>query len=718
MLKDLNLLIAEIRQQLENDFDPLWADIPIPDNLPNDPLIVKHNEYSVVLNTGNRYVYAPSQWFILAYHLSAISSELDSYKTHFEQIFAQLQGNAKDELAKRARTTHSITDEERSQIESHFQEAEDRLKFIKWLTDYGWWNGEKTVDRPDFDVSPLLTIAKVPQASQSYLINLTRLVYSNPNFREELGTQLQKFRLAISTYSPTQSTANDMYRQWHQDLVKAGYSLPQIFSDTTYSEIEPDPIDFRLALALQAKPFLIFTGLAGSGKTKIAQAFAHWISQATMKDPFVKGTTIAADNVEYAVIASDSIGIEVQGGSKQLIPRRLVEEWASFILAHDLRDTSSQDIRDKMATVRTRDSDFLRSNNNFHAPLKAAALHLLNLRDSGLLSQQAFRVIPVGADWTNRDPIFGYYDLLNNKYRTEPALDLILQAKANPDIPHFLILDEMNLSHVERYFADILSAMESGEAIFLHEDAINDQVPAKITLPANLFIIGTVNIDETTYMFSPKVLDRANVLEFRATAEAMDNYIAGSVKLDLDALNERGRSFATQFVRNSLRKVSLSQGTLLHSKFREQIKEFFEALAKYGMEFGFRTASEIERYIVFHFEASGQTEDDYVESTFSKAFDAQIIQKLLPRLNGSRRKLEPALLDLIDLCKGNAVDGSDTASNAIRRSGSLRTDILNSTDTPDKLRTELSQARYPLSYEKLIRMLIRIEDGFTSFAEA
>ena len=72
----------------------------------------------------------------------------------------------------------------------------------------------------------------------------------------------------------------------------------------------------------------------------------------------------------------------------------------------------------------------------------------------------------------------------------------------------------MNLSHVERYFADFLSAMESNEPVPLHNNDLIEDIPNQITIPENLFVIGTVNIDETTYMFSPKVLDRANTIEF------------------------------------------------------------------------------------------------------------------------------------------------------------------------------------------------------------
>ncbi len=80
----------------------------------------------------------------------------------------------------------------------------------------------------------------------------------------------------------------------------------------------------------------------------------------------------------------------------------------------------------------------------------------------------------------------------------------------NKSVPFFIILDEMNLSYVERYFADFLSHMETPDLKF-----VLDGYPGVLRYPENLFVVGTVNIDETTYMFSPKVLDRANVIEFK-----------------------------------------------------------------------------------------------------------------------------------------------------------------------------------------------------------
>jgi len=147
-------------------------------------------------------------------------------------------------------------------------------------------------------------------------------------------------------------------------------------------------------------------------------------------------------------------------------------------------------------------------------------------------NENQYNIIPVGADWTDNRPVIGYINPLHNPpiYNSTLILDLILKAEKDKTNPYFLILDEMNLSHVERYFSDFLSAMESEKAIPLHKhgndilDTANIKIEKSITLPSNLFITGTVNVDETTYMFSPKVLDRANVIEIKAQEEGLSNF--------------------------------------------------------------------------------------------------------------------------------------------------------------------------------------------------
>ena len=244
-------------------------------------------------------------------------------------------------------------------------------------------------------------------------------------------------------------------------------------------------------------------------------------------------------------------------------------------------------------------------------------------------SPECFAVVPVGADWTSNEYILGYPDNLNGGYVQQTALKLILQAEKYPEIPHFLILDEMNLSHVERYFADLLSLIESNEKVWLHHDdaAKRDGVPAQLVLPENLFIIGTVNVDETTYMFSPKVLDRANVLEFRVSEADMVEFLDHPVAPDLAKLAEpgtNGAAFGKEFVVAASQKHDAALSEEQRAQLKAELMLFFNALGEHNAEFGFRVGKEIARFLHFHEALSGGSLD------FRAAMVAQIVQKLLP----------------------------------------------------------------------------------------
>ncbi len=308
--------------------------------------------------------------------------------------------------------------------------------------------------------------------------------------------------------------------------------------------------------------------------------------------------------------------------------------------------------------------------------------------------EEQYCIVPVGADWTNREPLLGYPNALNPEQYLKPengVLDLMILANENNNLPYFLILDEMNLSHVERYFADFLSVMESSESIFLHssQTPVSD-VPSKLTLPKNLFIIGTVNIDETTYMFSPKVLDRASVIEFRISTESMESYLAEKRQLDLSSLISKGAGMAAGFVELAIDK------NIEGDNISSTLMLFFEELKKVGAEFGYRSAAEINRFV-----AVAQTiKPDW---SVNEIIDAAIMQKLLPKLHGSRRKLEVPLTVLGSLCLEDSISITD-----ILKKQSHEIDF-----------TDNANIKFPLSLEKILRMHSSLlSNGFTSYAEA
>jgi 5-methylcytosine-specific restriction protein B len=309
-------------------------------------------------------------------------------------------------------------------------------------------------------------------------------------------------------------------------------------------------------------------------------------------------------------------------------------------------------------------------------------------------------IIPVGADWTNREPLLGYPNALTANQYVKPengVLDLITRAMLNRTKPYFLILDEMNLSHVERYFADFLSTMESGNTIPLH--SIEDEshgIPQHLTLPKNLFIIGTVNIDETTYMFSPKVLDRANTIEFRLTEKDLETYIDANTPLNLNLVKGQGASMGEGFV--EMATGGTTDNILLDSK--QDLRVFFAELKKAGAEFGYRTTNEMGR-LMSMLKTLG-------ESDRGLLLDIAIMQKLLPKLHGSRSKLTKVLPVLGGFCLTDRTKVKEAYLDKF---------VLNTISDID-LKAD-SNIKYPISFEKICRMYKNaIDNGFASYAEA
>ena len=270
---------------------------------------------------------------------------------------------------------------------------------------------------------------------------------------------------------------------------------------------------------------------------------------------------------------------------------------------------------------------------------------ILNHDINEVISSNNYQIIPVGANWTENRNIVGYYNVITDEYQSTPAYDLIKDANTDLDNPYFLILDEMNLSHVERYFADFLSAIESGEYIPLYG---NDE---DLEIPSNLFIIGTVNVDETTYMFSPKVLDRANTIEF--DTYSAKSYMQGEFNIeapsgDIKYLEDplSGSEIRDMDI-NKLKDLFEGINSEFWNTLSEEIFKFQKILKKSNFDFGFRVINEIIRFMYVAWVYEGKPEN---WTNWKRYFDAQIKQKMLPKLHGSERAIGETLDSLYKAC--------------------------------------------------------------------
>jgi len=236
-----------------------------------------------------------------------------------------------------------------------------------------------------------------------------------------------------------------------------------------------------------------------------------------------------------------------------------------------------------------------------------------------------YELVAVRPDWTDPTGLLGYFNPLGEPptFLVTSALRFLLEANANPTLPYFLCLDEMNLARVEHYLAPFLSAMEGGSGeLSLHgENEAVDGIPPKIPWPRNLFIIGTVNLDETTHSFSDKVLDRGFVFEL------------WDVELE------------TWQARAAERGV----GAELLAKVMPVLKKMNEALRPVRRHFGYRTCDEVVAFVA----AVGGA------VSMEQALDAAVLAKVLPKIRGDGSdELHKALSRLSAICEEAALADS------------------------------------------------------------
>ncbi|MBP7340265.1 hypothetical protein [Niveispirillum sp.] len=231
-------------------------------------------------------------------------------------------------------------------------------------------------------------------------------------------------------------------------------------------------------------------------------------------------------------------------------------------------------------------------------------------------------VCPVRPEWTDPTGLTGYYDVLSNRYNVPPFLGAVLLATAHRDTPVFVVLDEMNLARVEYYLSDVLSCMETRKALKLHDSGVplegttGTSIPAELPLPPNLFITGTINIDETTNPVSDKVLDRAHVIDMSAVDLA--GFLAGLEAREPALKNARAACEAHMLAAHSI-------------------------MSSHGLGFGYRVAEEVVRYHAFA--------DTYLTADPAATTDDLMVQKILVKLRGAERQ-RPLLTGLTRVLAG------------------------------------------------------------------
>ncbi|MBI2944373.1 MAG: AAA family ATPase [Candidatus Wallbacteria bacterium] len=244
-----------------------------------------------------------------------------------------------------------------------------------------------------------------------------------------------------------------------------------------------------------------------------------------------------------------------------------------------------------------------------------------------------YSLISVSSSWTSDTDLLGYWDkerqvFVETRFVQVLRAALLAYKKGAKDL-FVICLDEMNLARVERYFAKFLSAMEG---LYVEDRKIVlDGTGEVLYWPPNLFFVGTVNMDETTYAFSDKVLDRANSIEFTLTVDDLFNESVKRIPPEPLPLSFQDfLAYRRDLTHPELREIS--------KRWRGELVAIWKMLEPYNFQFGFRIRDEIELYIL---NAQGLLDE-------RTAFDLQVKQKILPKILGRGDSLKMLLMKLQD----------------------------------------------------------------------
>lgn len=317
--------------------------------------------------------------------------------------------------------------------------------------------------------------------------------------------------------------------------------------------------------------------------------------------------------------------------------------------------------------------------------------------------------VSVRPDWTDSSEVLGYVDL-NDRFRPGRVLQQAKEAAIDPNHFHVCLIDEMNLARVEHYFAEVLSAIEDRQPAasggFQSTALISQKLPAEFVewqeqvLPANLGLVGTVNMDESSHGFSRKVLDRAFTIELSEVDLSLESTSpATSAPSSVDWSMEYWKCKATR-----LSEVDLSSpaNRMIAERATSHLQEINRSLIHCQLQIGYRTRDEVILFMINAEEIKASFRTRSGEAV--DPLDLTVMMKVLPRLVGGSNSIRQTLMGLIGVAVAGQAFGLEEEVNPV-------VDNWIAAGRPDLV----DGAKLPRSAARLCLMWKRLEDGYTSY---
>lgn len=257
--------------------------------------------------------------------------------------------------------------------------------------------------------------------------------------------------------------------------------------------------------------------------------------------------------------------------------------------------------------------------------------------------------VPVQPNWDSQESMLGFFNSIDNRFDAQPLLRFLVECTEDEnynDYMSIVLLDEMNLAHVEHYFAEFLSKLESrrgtskGSVPTIEVKLGAGVEPYQLKISRTVLWTGTMNQDETTKSLSDKVLDRGIVINFPRPRELSSRKNMGSLEKIIENTN-RSMLKKSTWAKWIVREIKF-EGEQLDElrKYKKIVEEINDALEGVGRALGHRVWQSIEYYIANYplvveaqKEANGELSGELKEA-MKIAFEDQIVQKIMPKLRG------------------------------------------------------------------------------------
>ena len=662
-----NIPDIELTESLEYDLQKMLEE--------EEGSFSKVSDKTSVVQTDKNYVFFSNQWLYLAVLCKKYAESLKPYGDFFDK---KIRGN---QHVMSALVKKDFADADWIELIPEQVDRERMIKFIEADSTYrpgkALLNGDKARSIKDIFGSCILKKIAVPDASSAYLGNLIYYLAKRPDLYDRLEKEVT-FQIGNAGNAKKLSRiTKDCARQ----IIDVIYNIDKFEKIKSLLDINEKNVKVNISRTgglLPAGNFLrylfarpnsdLYAG--DSDKARVFVDKEYTISFETenvecrLTTEWVDSELVEGGNGNYlkALIAivneyyKENIEIKTILGERYLY---MIKEKFEF---KDLPEVLKTDFARRYITSLLAKPFVILTGNSGTGKTRISKQFAEYLEWESDEGKKNWVIIPVGADWTDNTKILGYYNPLaedgNGKYEKTKIVELIEEANRHKEIPYFVILDEMNLSHVERYFSDFLSHMETPDTPFELEGYTR-----RLDYPENMFVVGTVNIDETTYMFSPKVLDRANVIEFKPQKEDVFKVFsaAGTVGKMVPVNDGSAQAFLKLAKEIRTGKFAVDEDlthyytdvdgdfTGSNLDYVEGVfSDIYEIVQKYDFEFAFRTVKEIRNYIAAAYELLEKT-----EFNLNQIIDEQLLQKILPKIHGNKKEIGQMLEELTGLCDIN-----------------------------------------------------------------